>query len=290
MRRSLVDAAWRQADDTAIKAGVHVRSLTSIDEIATLDRVFAEVWGSPGHTIAPIELTRAMQHAGNYVVGAFSGDRMVGGSLGFFGEHDGRRHLHSHVTGVLPDLQARSVGYAIKVHQRAWALAAGLDEVVWTFDLLVRRNAYLNLTKLGAEVIGFEPDFYGDALSDDINAGVESDRGVVRWPVAAESVVAALAGRRDPEAVTATAGVVILGEDAVPRPRPPRAAGATTGGETLAAWVPPDIVDLRRREPESARAWRRAVRESIGPAIADGYVAVGMSRDGWYRLIRRAAR
>ena len=272
--------AWRRADEAAAAARISIRPLDSIAEVATLDGVFADVWGSRGHAFVPIELTQAMRFAGNYVVGAFDGDRMVGGSLGFFGEHAGRRHLHSHITGVLPGLQARSLGYAIKLHQRAWALDAGLDEVVWTFDPLIRRNAYFNLAKLGAEIVGYETRFYGDALSDDINAGDESDRGVVRWAIASDRVVARLGGAEQPTVQTGDA-TVILDEDMTATPR----AGAP-GAAALVAWVPPDIVTVRRSDPVLALAWRRALRATMGSAIDDGYVAVAMTRDGWYRLER----
>jgi predicted GNAT superfamily acetyltransferase len=48
--------------------------------------------------------------------------------------------------------------------------------------------------------------------------------------------------------------------------------------------VPEDIVALRRSDPTLARAWRRALRETLGDAIQRGYVVVGATRDGWYVL------
>ncbi|MGH9118294.1 MAG: GNAT family N-acetyltransferase [Acidimicrobiales bacterium] len=285
MAPGLIDEAWRRADEAAAAGGITIRTLDSINAIAALDAVFAQVWGSRGHAFVPIELTQAMRYAGNYVVGAFAGERMIGGSVGFFGEHEGRRHLHSHITGVLPDLQARALGYAIKVHQRAWALEAGLDEVVWTYDPLIRRNAYFNLSKLGAEVVGYEPNFYGDALGDDINAGDESDRAVVRWPIASAGVAARLA---DPGGSERRLGgradaAVILDDGPTPR------KVGDDPGRPLCAWVPPDIVAIRRSDPALALAWRRALRATLGAAVAEGYVAVDMSRDGWYRLERPTA-
>ena len=281
MASDLSNEAWQRAGEAAAVSGVAIRSLSSVDEIAVLDDVFARVWGSRGHGFVPIELTQAMRFAGNYVVGAFLGDRMIGGSLGFFGEHEGRRHLHSHITGVLPDLQTKSLGYAIKLHQRAWAVDAGLDEVIWTFDPLIRRNAYFNLTKLGAEVVAYEENFYGEALDDDINAGDESDRAVVRWAVASPEVAATLAHPSDRQGGD---GEVILDQG----PEPRRGQARLGGHGPLRAWVPPDIVAIRRSEPDLALRWRRALRATVGAAVAGGYVAVGMSRDGWYRLESRA--
>jgi predicted GNAT superfamily acetyltransferase len=279
----MIDDAWCLAGEAAARSGVTVRPLETIDEIVELDAVFAQAWGA-SHAFVPIELTRAMRYAGNYVVGAFAvaDGRMVGGSVGFFGVHGGRRHLHSHITGVLPEMQARSLGYAIKVHQRAWCLAAGLDEVVWTFDPLIRRNAYFNLAKLGAEMVGYEPEFYGRALNDEINRGDESDRGVIRWSIASDRVVDRLAGSPPRLDADQRDAAVVLDEAADPRP------SSRSGGDPLRAWIPADIVGIRRADPERARAWRRAVRDTVGAAIAGGYVAVDMSRDGWYRLEPRA--
>jgi predicted GNAT superfamily acetyltransferase len=288
VERRLIDDAWRHAADAAERSRVTVRPLETIDEIVELDAMFARVWGA-SHAFVPIELTRAMRYAGNYVVGAFADadGRMVGGSLGFFGEHAGRPHLHSHITGVLPDLQARSLGFAIKVHQRAWCLAAGLDEVVWTFDPLIRRNAYFNLAKLGAEMVGYEKEFYGVALNDDVNRGDESDRGVIRWSIASDRVAALLGGGRvaaQPDAGDADDAAVILDEDGIAAPEPSPSVGCA-----LRAWVPADIVAIRRADPAGARAWRHAFRATVGTAITRGYVAVAMSRDGWYRLERPGA-
>ena len=40
----------------------------------------------------------------------------------------------------------------MKLHQRAWAAASGLTWITWTFDPLVRRNAWFNIEVLGAHV------------------------------------------------------------------------------------------------------------------------------------------
>ena len=53
---------------------------------------------------------------------------------------------------------------------------------------------------------------------------------------------------------------------------------------TLLACVPPDIVALRRSDPDAARRWRQAARDSIGRALDLGYGATGATRDGWWVL------
>ncbi len=58
-------------------------------------------------------------------------------------------------------MRGRSVGFALKVHQRAWALSEGLEEISWTFDPLISRNAHFNLVKLAAEPTSYHRNFYG---------------------------------------------------------------------------------------------------------------------------------
>ena len=129
-----------------------------------------------------MELIRAIGHAGGYVAAAYTGEQMIGGSLGFLARHLEEPALHSHITGILPGVRHTGLGRTMKRHQRAWAAERGLTWVTWTFDPLVRRNAWFNLGVLGAEVHEYLVDFYGP-IADSINAGDESDRLLVAWAV-----------------------------------------------------------------------------------------------------------
>ncbi|NDF83049.1 MAG: hypothetical protein EB130_07820 [Actinobacteria bacterium] len=91
-------------------------------------------------------------HAGGHASLAEVDGVVVGATWGFLASHEGRLGLHSHVTGVLSAHANAGVGLALKHHQWQWASKQGLDFVTWTFDPLVRRNAYFNLVKLGANV------------------------------------------------------------------------------------------------------------------------------------------
>src|SRR5512132_4166933 len=108
----------------AAAAGVVIHELRGHRELAAAQRLFEEIWrpaqGNPPPMTA--ELLRALAHAGNYVVGAFAGTRLVGASAGFFTTPPDPG-LHSHITGVAPGGQRHGAGFALKVHQRAWALA-----------------------------------------------------------------------------------------------------------------------------------------------------------------------
>lgn len=257
------DASW-----VAGEAGVVVREAETIDDLAAVYDLFDAVWVG---NVPPVNLMKAIQHAGGYATLAFAGVDVVGASLAFLGrEPDGTPLLHSHITATAPGLTNRGLGYALKLDQRAWCLERGIGIVTWTFDPLVRRNAYFNLTKLGAVATAYHADFYGP-MPDALNSGDETDRIVVTWRLAEE--------RRPVRAPKG--GIVVLDVGTDDRP----VAGDAPRSPTLLARVPADIVTLRGRDPELARAWRYAARDTLGGALASGYQGVAVTPDGLYVLV-----
>lgn len=312
--------ARQAAADAARRAGVEVAELHEISELNEAAELFVEVWQTPGgEAPATPALLRALAYSGNYVSGARRDGRMVGASVGFLHPHHGAIGLHSHITGVRETAQGGSVGFALKQHQRAWALDREIDAISWTFDPLVRRNAFFNLVKLGAEIVEYLPDFYGP-MADGINAGDESDRCLVSWPLASERAVAASHGKgaepdlealakrgahvllgfaRDAgngeaigppgEAAEAPGEAVVARGDGVEAPGAldlaPLEGGAPPPGVLLVG-VPEDVVAIRASDRELAARWRRSVRAAMGGALARGFAATGITRSGWYVLER----
>lgn len=225
---------------------VEIRTLDDPSDMNRAVTLFSQVWGSVTPLVG-VELLRAVEHAGGYVAAAFLDEQIVGGSLGFLGRHADQPSLHSHITGLLPGVRSTGLGRTMKLHQRAWAADHGLAWVTWTFDPLVRRNAWFNLGVLGADVHEYLVDFYGP-IDDAINAGDESDRLLVAWP---------------------TGG----GE--------PTGGGRTTG-DTVAVPTPDDIVVLRRTDTAAATAWRHRLRDELGGRLTLGGRVVGFTRAGDY--------
>jgi predicted GNAT superfamily acetyltransferase len=232
-------------DGARVDPGIVIRLVDSTADVGRLTTLFDQVWGTSTPVVGA-ELIRAVGHAGGYVAAAYDGEQLVGGSMGFLARHLGQPALHSHLTGILPGVRRTGLGRAMKRHQRAWAAEQGLAWVTWTFDPLVRRNAWFNLGVLGAEVHEYLVDFYGP-LDDSINAGDESDRLLVAWPV---------------------------DEQQPPAPGPEQ--------ETFTVPTPEDIVVLRRTSPAEADAWRRRVRRELGAPLAAGAAVVGFTREGEY--------
>ncbi|NGO75324.1 GNAT family N-acetyltransferase [Streptomyces sp. YC504] len=277
------------ADSAAHAAGCQVRPISALPELDAVCALFEGIWkpGGENGLVTP-ELLRAMDKAGSYVAGAFDGEHLVGACIGFFGPPpDGA--LHSHIAGVSARMRGRSVGFALKTHQRAWTLQRGATQVSWTFDPLVRRNAYFNLGKLAGRPTQYLPNFYG-RMDDGINGADDTDRLLVTWPLTAPEVAAACHGRRPGEAVArpgdppAEPAAVALGVTPSGRPR----AQAVTGPRARVA-VPEDIEALRRADPAAAASWRTAVRDVLGGLLADGWQVTGFERSGWYLLVRKDA-
>jgi len=243
--------------------------------------VLAHVWSrADGGEPLPPELAWAFAHSGNYVALARRDGRVVGAAIGFRGDDGQAPLLHSHITGVLPGWQGHGVGYQLKQHQRAWAIAHGLDRVTWTFDPLVARNCYFNVVKLGAALTHYYVDFYGP-MDDGINTGDETDRCLVTWRTASARAAEAAAGvftATDLHAARAGGAVDVLRRDAAGGPQVQLDGAA----DVRLVQVPTDVIELRRRDPELAREWRLALREVLVAAFADGLEVVGVTHDGWY--------
>jgi predicted GNAT superfamily acetyltransferase len=272
------------AEEAATAAGVRVRDLHEPAELTVASALLDSIWGrepDQGPMLAP-EALIALAHAGGQVIGAFAGEDLVGATVAFVGLSErGTPHLHSHVTGVTPQVAGQGVGRALKLHQRAWCLHRGVTTVRWTFDPLVRRNAVFNLVTLGALATAYQRDVYGP-MSDARNAGLPTDRLVAVWELTGPRTRQALTGRRAEPDVAAVrrsgaAVVVDVGEGEMPVVTPSDAPRRLVR-------VPADVEALRARDPALARRWSHTIREHLGDAMDAGMRVTGVARDGWYVL------
>jgi predicted GNAT superfamily acetyltransferase len=242
----------------------------------------ARVWG-PGGTLAPNEL-QALVHAGDPVHLALDLRRperpVVGFGVGFLGWSP-TVHVHSHQVGVFPGQRRRGVGYALKLAQRHTCLDFGIDEMRWTFDPLVRRNAAFNVEALGARAAAFHEDFYGE-MYDEVNGGDASDRLEAVWDL---SRPLPRRGRHQPQSADEEPGE---GGEPVPtllveRDGWPEVTGTAPCSGALVA-VPADYEAIRRRDPDLRAAWRIASRQVLKAAY-DAGLRIGHVTGTGYRLV-----
>jgi predicted GNAT superfamily acetyltransferase len=262
---------------------VHIRNLVELDDLEQVYRLYDQIWRpDPANPPITTEFLRALAHSGNYVAGAYLGTDLVGACAGFFASPAGHT-LHSHVTGVATGLHGRNVGFALKTHQRAWALERGISVITWTFDPLVCRNAYFNVAKLGARPRTYLPNFYGK-MRDGINGDGDSDRLLVEWPLTDAGVDRACRGEpaySDAASLRTAGAQVALDADSRGLP-----VTADTQSKTVLVRVPRDIEALRLSAGPGPRQWRVAVRQVLGGLLDNGGAVTGFDRSGWY-VIRR---
>lgn len=276
--RAAREEARALASRAAERSGVRTAALSGPADTARMNEIVEQIWG-----VYPLDpdLMTALDYSGSPAIGAEDASgSLVGFALGFPGIREGL-HFHSHEAAVLQKWQGRGVGHAIKLAQRAWCLEQGFDEIRWTYDPLLSRNAWLNISRLGGYGNSLHVDFYG-AMPDRQNSGDRSDRFELRWPLASARVARALAKGGEP-AFPADARLLLRAEGEVPTPR--RSAGKVDG-HTLVA-VPLDYPAVRLRAPEVARAWREESAAVFAACFAAGLAAVAFSRDGVYLFAPR---
>lgn len=275
---SIVDAR-SDAGMAARSADVVIRRPADQSELRDLSALLARIWDVPEvRSPGPVNVLTALLDTDGYVAGAWRNGVIVGASFGLTYLDHGKPCLRSQVTGTI--LPGSGVGMALKLHQREWAAAAGLERITWTFDPLVRRNGRFNLHRLGAHIVRYVPDFYG-ALDDGVNGAWPTDRCVVAWSTAdrvgatdaAETVVPLLD-------VDDADGAPILHV---------RDGWWTGSADALSIATPADIVSLRLRDPDSAAQWSQAMKSAMTAALDAGHVGVDVSTGGAYRFRRQSA-
>ena len=228
---------------------ITIKSLCTLLEQEYARNIFDEIWAMDAGTEITPNLLQAMVHSGAYLSGAFIDEKCVGASFAFPATTEGL-HLHSHMTAVLDKYRDEGIGYSLKIDQWQWAKRNNYKEITWTFDPLVARNAKLNLIKLGVDISGYYPNFYGD-MPDALNAGDESDRVMASWKV--------------------------VGDQSVPR-----SVTLNSSDSDILIKIPEDIVAIRSKDKSENLKWRHRVREEFMRAFEKGGKVVGFSANNEY--------
>jgi predicted GNAT superfamily acetyltransferase len=265
----------------------NIHLLEAPEEIAAVEALQREVWPGSETDVVPAHLMITAVHNGGLVLGAYDGDRLAGFVFGFPGLEstpDGPRPKHcSHMAGVHPDYRGRGLGFALKRAQWQMVRHQGLDHITWTYDLLLSRNAHLNIARLGAVCSTYKRSEYGE-MRDGLNAGLPSDRFQVDWWLNTHRVERRL-GRRPRPTLTLShltrVGVHPLYElqqEGSGPPRPPEHVPPLQD-QLLAAEIPPDFPALKSADLALARDWRFFAREFFELAFAGGYIVTDFAFD-----------
>ena len=280
------DDAEHDAAAAAARASVVMGELDTVAGLRGAADLFSRIWETPAVPPMPHDILRSLVHAGGRVDAAFRDGRLVGAAVAVFSA-PADAACYSLIAGVSPGTESRGIGLALKLAQRAWALRAGANQMVWTFDPLLRRNAWFNLARLGAAGTEYFVDFYGE-VTDGVN-DPETDRLAVAWdlcaPLPASTARAGVLGSPGPAGGTEPSAILVPGPGDEPVAQTVPAASTRRR-----CWIPEDIIAIRRTDPGLARRWRLAVRAGLGAALAEGFQVTGVMDPGWYVLEKRRPR
>lgn len=301
---------------------MEIRPLERWEEYRACEELQRVIWGEDFGETAPAGLMKVARRVGGVATGAFDETgRMVGFVFGVTGRRDGRPVHWSHMLGVRPGHQGRGLGLRLKERQREELLERGVAEARWSFDPLVSRNAHFNLNRLGARVLEYVTDMYGESESD-LHRGIGTDRFVVAWdleaydPSVAEPSAGPAAAPRQPaperEASIAGAGSepgagpdptgpLERGPGPGPLPAGAEEAGAPEDAEgdpsaappVVRVEIPADILEVRDGDPEAAEGWRERTRGALLPRLEAGYRVQGYvpgPERGFYVLVHPEVR
>ena len=272
-----------------------IRVLSSQADIRAAEGMQRAVWGT--EDVVPYHLLWAGIHHGALLIGAFVEDRLVGMVYGFpdvrFQKSEALISHHSHMLGVHPDFRDSGIGFLLKRAQWQIVRKQGIDRITWTYDPLQSRNAYLNISRIGAVCSLYLPDYYGE-MRDQINVGHPSDRFQVDLWVNTSRARDRMSRspRRSLELgdyFSAGAQIVNptrLGPEGLPQlpeqvwsmrevseslgvQPPPR--GEITPPFYLVE-IPPDIQHLRQADPDLALKWRLHTRQLFTELFENGYI------------------
>jgi predicted GNAT superfamily acetyltransferase len=257
-----------------------IRDLHTSDDLRAFEALQKEIWGDQIGEVITSSLASIAQKIGGIAAGAFdSSGVLIGLVFGFTGYRNGLLVHWSHMLAVKDPWRDSGIGKKLKLYQREKLLKIGVDEVYWTFDPLVARNAFFNFHHLGVSASEYAIDMYGPGDDSELFRGIGTDRLIVVWKITKDYIKAVLEGRLtfDARPYVSAPFAVVRTVESDPFSQP--LVNGVAGEERLRIEIPPDIHLLRDKSPGGAKAWREATRDAFVQAFAKQYEIAGFSRD-----------
>jgi predicted GNAT superfamily acetyltransferase len=251
-----------------------VATLPEYDECVVIER---ETWGSQFAEVVPSTILRIAQEVGGVTAAAFAPDgSMLGFVFGITGVRDGELAHWSDMLAVRVGARDMGLGKKLKTYQRDLLLEIGVRKMYWTYDPLVARNAYLNLMQLGARVVEYRTNFYGDDTGSVMHGALGTDRFIVAWQLDGETP-------RGENLDTVEWGSTPLINEVLPATLPDDAR--------VRIAIPNDIFAVLDADAKRAAQWRETTRIAFTTYLNRGYSVLGFLRGndaepGTYLLAR----
>lgn len=284
--------------DARSDGAIIIRPFTTTEEYRECVALQEATWGIGFSERVSPAILKVAQILGGVSAGAYdAAGVLVGFVFGMTGLRNGELVHWSDMLAVRPELRDAGLGRRLKAYQRKEVLRRGVRTMHWTFDPLQSRNAWLNVTRLGAVVREYAENMYGDTDSH-LHQGIGTDRFITLWQLDSERVVERLAsvsltgpaeapptdhrrragaqrGAAEPtshaRSLDEHAPVVLTAlhdDDAHPRPGVP---DLSLDAPSLRVQIPADIGTVMAADPALALDWRTATRAAFRHYLDLGY-------------------
>ena len=256
---------------------IDIRTLHTAEEMSLAVELQRVYWGDNMADLVPDHMLLSISRYGGHIHAAYDGDKMVGLLIGFLGadieandkaDAPSQLYVMSKRMVVLPEYRGQKIGEHLKQAQRQFAQQHNIQLVLWTFDPLLSRNAYLNLHKLGATGQKYEKDYFGTSADNPV---LSADRLQVNWWVNHPSLTC-------PTAInfveTAIVNSVSLSEEGLLIPNDFNLPDS----EIVWLEIPMEFVPLERLDPDLGQKWRDFIRYAFPKLLRSGYLATDFAR------------
>lgn len=256
-----------------------IRSLYDLKRVHDIQR---QTWGYRDLMVIPYTQLVSVQHSGGTLLGAYVKGQLVGFVYGYLGMSGSSLYLFSQRMGVLPNMQSKGIGMALKLAQREQMLRQGIDLIIWTYDPLLGKNAMLNIEKLGGIVRTYVREIYG-RVENPLQAGLATDRFLCEWHLLSEHVRERIHNPHQPPTPRDWLDrddyrLVNYANWASELPRP-IAADLELDDPVLLVQVPSNIQTIKRRDLAIARGWSATTRQIFESYFQHGYVITGFASE-----------
>ncbi len=260
-----------------LNGNFEIRTLHSSNEMKLVQKLEEEVWNI---SAIPIHQTVTAAKNGGIMLGAFDQEELVGFSYGFAGFDQKQSYLCSHMLGIHPEYQEKGIGAQLKWEQKRVAAEKGYELIIWTFDPLESRNAYLNMNKLRGICCTYIENCYGE-MEDGLNSGLPSDRFQIDWWINSEHV----ADNQSLNDVQSSEGIHLIEWETTSNGQPKLGdldqemmTNLTNIDHPLLVPVPANFQELKKTDHELAIDWRFKTRNVFQQLFESGYAVVSLQK------------
>ncbi|WP_299737170.1 GNAT family N-acetyltransferase [uncultured Rossellomorea sp.] len=251
-----------------VQASLKIRTLHSVEDLEDVRRLESLVWSFEDSV--PVNQSVAVVKNGGFILGAYYQEKLIGFQYSFPGFDGKKVYLVSHSLGIHSDFRKFGIGEMLKRAQKNTAAEMGYDVITWTYDPLETVNGNLNLHKLGAVVRTYIPNIYGE-MSDQLNAGIATDRFLVEWRVR-QSKSNSVAGNDLHFASAIDLKECELGwlVDKV---------NLSLSPNHISVSVPGHFQEIKRADLSLAMDWRKKTRDVFSHYLNHGWIVTDLVKD-----------